>query len=111
MSTVEEEIKAKGLVAPRVTPQRVQDVITREQYYRFPGTTTTVCCLSLLNGFTVIGESACASESNFDEGLGRRVARESAVQKIWALEGYLLRQALHDNEQLRTQFPDPGPAS
>lgn len=96
MQTVEQEIQDKGLTAPRVTPDHIEAVIEDEKYHVFPDTTTTVCCLKLANGFTVIGESACASPENFDEALGRRIARDNAKQKIWALEGYLLRQRITD---------------
>jgi len=91
---IEQEIQDKGLTAPRVTPQRVDEVIIGEDYHVFPGTTLTVCCLTLANGFTVTGESACASPENFDAELGRKIARDNAKQKIWALEGYALRDRL-----------------
>lgn len=91
---IEQEIQAKGLTAPRVTPQRVDEVIVGEDYHVFQGTTLTVCCLTLANGFTVTGESACASPENFDTELGRKIARDNARQKIWALEGYALRDRL-----------------
>jgi hypothetical protein len=91
---IEQEIQDKGLTAPRVTPQRVDEVIVGEDYHVFPGTTLTVCCLTLANGFTVTGESACASPENFDTDLGRKIARDNAKQKIWALEGYALRDRL-----------------
>ena len=157
---IENEIQAKGLTAPRVTPQRIQDVIASEHYFtaadaasqpvvndamvsRFltwpvpadvypdgvsgkdgrtgtnlmtaqqarkmlehvvrsdddvpaPLMLLTFCVLVLKNGFTVTGESACASPENFDPDLGRKIAKENAINKIWALEGYLLKQALHD---------------
>ncbi len=54
----------------------------------------TFCVLVLRNGFTVTGESACASPENFDAEIGRRIARENAVQKIWPLMGYELRSKL-----------------
>lgn len=54
----------------------------------------TFCVLTLKNGFTVTGESACASPENFDAEIGRRIARENAVQKIWSLMGYELRSKL-----------------
>lgn len=56
----------------------------------------TFCVLVLKNGFTVTGESACASPENFDAEIGRKIARANAVQKIWPLEGYLLKQRLHE---------------
>lgn len=93
--SVEQEIQAKGLIAPRVTPERIDQVIVAQDYYVFPGTTLTICLLTLANGFTVTGESACASPENFDAELGRKIARENAKQKIWALEGYVLRERLY----------------
>ncbi|MDP1575830.1 MAG: Gp49 family protein [Cypionkella sp.] len=94
-TAIENEIQAKGLTAPRITPADIDAKISAEDYHRFPGTTLTVCCLTLVNGFTVTGESAAASPENFDEAIGRRIARENARQKIWQLEGYLLRDHLH----------------
>ena len=57
-----------------------------------------MCCLTLQNGFTVTGESACASPENFDAELGRKIARDNARNKIWALEGYLLKQRLSETK-------------
>lgn len=93
---IEAEIVERGLTAPRLTPQMIDDVIEDEAYHVFPGTTLTVCCLTLTNGYNVTGESACASPANFDEALGRKIARENAREKIWALEGYLLRHRLRE---------------
>lgn len=90
----EVEIVGKGLTAERVTPERIDEVIVSTDFYVFPGTTLTVCCLTLANGYTVIGESACASPENFNAELGKRIARDNARQKIWALEGYALRERL-----------------
>ena len=95
-AAVEQEIQDKGLNAPRLTPQQIDNAVIAGQYYVFPGTTVTVCCLTLRNGFTVVGESACASPENFNEELGRKIAHDNARNKIWQLEGYLLRQRLHD---------------
>jgi exopolyphosphatase/pppGpp-phosphohydrolase len=91
---IENEIQAKGLNAPRLTPALIDAAIVSEQYYVFPGTTMTVCALSLRNGYIVTGESAAASPENFDQAIGRKIARENARNKIWALEGYLLREKL-----------------
>ena len=91
---LENEIQAKGLNAPRLTPALIDAAIVSEQYHVFPGTTMTVCALTLRNGYIVTGESAAASPDNFDEAIGRKIARENARNKIWALEGYLLREKL-----------------
>jgi hypothetical protein len=91
---IEVEIKAKGLNAPRLNPEMIDAAIADEHYYVFPGTTMTVCALRLRNGYLVTGESAAASPENFNEELGRKIARDNARNKIWALEGYLLRERL-----------------
>lgn len=93
---VEKEIQEKGLTAPRVTPEKLESVIVSEQYHVFQGTTFTACLLTLKNGYTVLGESACASPENFNAELGRKIARDNAKNKIWQLEGYLLRQRLSE---------------
>jgi len=91
---IENEIVEKGLTAPRITPELIDATIVNEAYYVFPDTTLTVCALSLKNGFKVVGESACASSENFDQEIGRKIARENARNKIWALEGYRLLSEL-----------------
>lgn len=92
---IEEQIQEKGLNAPRLTPELIDDCIVDEDYHVFPGTTVTVCCLTLKNGYNVCGESAAASPENFDESIGRQIARRNARDKIWSLEGYLLKQRLY----------------
>lgn len=107
---IEQEIQAKGLTAPRVTPQHIESVIESEFYFTgFDGTNgtytdipqslslLTFCVLVLKNGFTVTGESACASPENFDADIGRKIARTNAVNKIWALEGYVLKSKLSES--------------
>ncbi|MEG2664305.1 MAG: Gp49 family protein [Hafnia sp.] len=122
---IESEIQAKGLTAPRVTPQHIESIILSESYFTAADgaagrhqylldtksenekvseldinpslSLLTFCVLVLRNGFTVTGESACASPENFDPEIGRKIARENAVNKIWMLEGYLLKQRLHDD--------------
>ena len=92
---IEQEIQDKELTAPRLTPELIDSTIAEEDYYVFPGAQLTVCCLTLQNGFTVTGESACASPENFNAELGKKIARGKARDKIWALEGYLLKNLLH----------------
>lgn len=93
-AAIEKEINDKGLNAPRLTPGLIDAVIVGEAYHVFPGTTLTVCALTLRNGFQVVGESAAASPANFDQVIGRKIARTNARNKIWQLEGYLLRSKL-----------------
>ncbi len=106
-SAIESQIQEKGLNAPRLNPQHIDDTILTAQHYVFPGTTLTVCCLTLKNGFTVTGESAAASPENFDREIGEQIAYRNARDKIWSLEGYLLRQKLHDGSCTSTAIKEP----
>lgn len=113
---IEQEIQAKGLTAPRITLADIEANIASEVYFTAgqgvfgaemdsDGTSPrrkggslellTFCVLVLRNGFTVTGESACASPENFDAEVGRKIARQNAVAKIWPLLGYELRSHLH----------------
>ncbi len=91
---IERELQAKGKTAPRLTPDNIEAVCGEAQFHVFPGTSLTVCCLHLRNGFTVVGESASASLENFDREIGEKLALKDAKQKVWRLEGYLLRERL-----------------
>ena len=91
---IEQAIKDKGLTAPRVTPEDVMREIVNEQYVIPPGTYLTICVLTLRNGYTVTGESACADPKNFDAEIGQQVARKRAVEQIWPLLGFRLRDQL-----------------
>jgi len=92
---LEEMIQEKGLNAPRLTPKLIDDTIVGEYFHIVPNTTLTLCVLTLTNGFTVTGESAAVSMANFDKEIGRKVAKENARDKIWALEGYLLKETIY----------------
>lgn len=112
---IEQEIKAKGLTAPRVTPADIESNIIAEHYFTAEQgafaafapfasgdvvdpvlSLLTFCVLVMRNGFTVTGESACASPENFNPEIGRKIARANAVNKVWPLMGYELKQRLHD---------------
>ncbi len=93
---IEKEIQDKNLNAPRLTPELINGLIHKTQFHVFEGSCLTVCCLTLLNGFNVVGESSCASPSNFNKEIGETIAFRNARDKIWQLEGYLLKQRLHE---------------
>ena len=124
--TIEQEIQAKGLTAPRVTPVDIEANIASEGYFTasdgrrgaikageyfgreapqegdsdlLPMSLLTFCVLTLRNGYTVTGESACASPENFNAEIGRKIARENAVQKVWPLMGYALKERLYQAQQ------------
>ena len=115
-------VSAGANIAPRVTPADIEANIASEHYFTaFDGVVgaaakvktsaplamveydekvepslnlLTFCVLVLKNGFTVTGESACVSRENFDAEIGRKVARENAVNKLWPLLGYALKERL-----------------
>ena len=117
---IEQEIQEKGLTAPRVTLAEIEGNITSEHYFTaadgmlgayrnnndvYVGSMPTdfnmtalplltFCVLVLNNGFTVAGESACASPENFDAELGRKIARKNAIDNVWPLMGYALKERL-----------------
>lgn len=78
-----------------MTPENIEAAILTEQYHVFPGTCLTVCCLTLQNGFNIVGTASCADPSNFREEIGRKFSREDARNKIGAFLGYALRDKLH----------------
>lgn len=113
---IEQAIQATNPTAPRVTPADIEASIVSEHYFtaddgaqgafnkvdrNFGGIPTpaslallTFCVLVLRNGLTVTGESACVSPESFNADIGRKIARENAVQKVWPLMGYALKQEL-----------------
>ena len=116
---IEQEIQSKNLNAPRLTPDHIDSVIQSVQYFTagdgaygyqtrdemvdtatYPSALDllTFCVITLKNGFTVTGESACASPENFDAEIGKKIAYDNARGKIWLLEGYLLKEKLYQAE-------------
>lgn len=114
-------VSAGATKAPRITPADIEANIASEHYFTayhgregaltldeyhghevptanesdlLPLKLLTFCVLVLRNGFTVTGESACASPDNFNADIGRKIARQNAVAKIWPLMGYELRSKL-----------------
>lgn len=100
---IEYEIQNKNLNAARLTPAHIDSVIKEIIYNRIANTSTTICSLVLMNGFVVNGESASASIENFDEDMGKKIAYNNARDKIWALEGYLLKQKLYEKSQVESK--------
>jgi hypothetical protein len=112
---IERAILTMGLTAPRVTTENIEANIVGEHYFLASEAAgmspvgggvyadprpyhamdlLTFCVLVLRNGFTVTGESACVSAENFNAEIGKRIARANAVQKIWPLMGYALKEQL-----------------
>jgi len=83
----------------RVTSEDIEFALahaTKVYYHRIPDTTTTICAVTLTNGFTVVGKSAAVSPENFDENIGRDVAMDNVRDQLWELLGFRLKQALYE---------------
>ena len=128
-NSIEKEIQSKGKTAARVTPADIEAEIASEFYFTAAdgvrgesemGTSPagraksldllTFAVLVLRNGFTVTGESACVSPENFDAGIGRNIARQNAVAKVWQPLGYELRSKFADKMEC-TCGPNEGCSS
>jgi hypothetical protein len=113
---IEQEITDKGLTAPRITLSDIESTIAQEHYFTaddgihcvYQGgpeyqasdislKLLTFCILVLKNGFTVTGESACVSPENFDADLGKKIAKQNAIDKLWPLLGYALKEKIFLN--------------
>lgn len=126
---IEQEIQSKNLNAPRLTPDHIDAVIEDVQYFTagdgaygyqtrdetvdtatYPEALNllTFCVITLKNGFTVTGESACASPENFDPEIGKKIAYDNAREKIWLLEGYLLKEKLNHQIKIQEHFASQG---
>ncbi|QYN79884.1 hypothetical protein [Kosakonia phage Kc283] len=130
MSDLEQKIVAAGAdKAPRLTPDYIKSMIKSEffftaeegvQGHQFQTMYAdevhgsglesmgllTVCVLVLENGFTIVGHSACASPENFNFEIGCDVARENAIEQIWLLEGYRLKQRLFEEAQTKAALAE-----
>jgi hypothetical protein len=113
---IENELQAKGLTAPRVTLEDIENNIIDERYFtagdgirgKSYGASMpvpehldqiTFCVLTLSNGFNVVGVNAGpVSPENFDAQLGRKLARQNAIDQLWPLMGYALRDRLSRGE-------------
>ena len=98
MTGLEDRDAAAGAAqkAPRVTLDQIKTLIMGERF--FVDGTLTICVLTLTNGYKVTGESAAADPANFNEELGRKIAKDKATAEIWPLAGFLLRDRLHRDD-------------
>lgn len=113
MSNTESAPKATNKTAPRVTPFEIEAEIRSEFFFTAqdgvlgesemgtkpaPWTNldqVTICVLILRNGTKIVGvNEGPVSRENFSAEIGRKYAREAAVEQIWPLLGYQLRSKL-----------------
>ena len=82
----------------RVTPQDIQDAIVNKTFTLLPDGRTTICQLTLYNGFSVYGSSACVSIENYNQELGERYSEEKAIDRVWEALGAVLADRLHNKK-------------
>lgn len=96
--SIEQEIKAKGLTAPRVTPDDIEANIEDIEFVRFISKTGQVlrwAVLTTRNGFAVVGKPSCAvSAANDNAEIGEKVALDNSKEELWPLMGYELRSKI-----------------
>lgn len=107
-------IVAAGKTAPRVTPDRINNLMARVSYVSHvpEGTTSTFVHAFLdYNGprkfLLATGHSACVSPENFDSKIGFDIAKKDAEaaarRSLWRLEGYALKCVLDSMDYLNDQ--------
>jgi len=99
-AAIEQEILAKGLTAPRVTPADIEANITVIEYVTHTSSSGQILRWAVLvarNGYAVVGPpSVAVSAANDNEEIGKKVAFENSRNAMWPLMGYELKQRLHD---------------
>lgn len=71
----------------KLTQKHIEDQVVKKEFSK-QGEKTTVCLLTLNNGFEVMGTSACIDPKNYSKAVGEDLAYEKALDKVWELEGY-----------------------
>ena len=95
---IEQEIQAKGLTAPRVTPADIEANIASVEIVRFVSESGQVlrwAVITAQNGFSVVGKPSCAvSAANDNKELGEKIALDNSKEEMWTLMGYALKERL-----------------
>lgn len=134
---IEQEIQSKNLNAPRLKPADIDAVIVSEHYFTAAQgeakaledgafvngslngaalrpipellSQITFCVLILKNGYKISGVNhSGVSPENHDPELGRKLAYENARNKVWELEGYLLKEKLNHKIKIQEYFASQG---
>lgn len=105
---LEQRIAAKP--GPKVTKEQIEARIKSVEYHRI-GVTCTICNITLDNGYSVRGESACVSPENYDEKIGQELAYKKAFDNwLWPLFGFMLAEDLYRLKE-STKHCVPGDAA
>lgn len=102
----EADLRVSRKTGPKVTKESIEARIKNVQYLRYPGTNAMICNIELDNLYTQRGESACVSDVNFDEDIGKRYAYDDAFKKLWPLFGFLLAEDIHRESKTKVRTGD-----
>lgn len=85
--------------------------VVKTEYTTLNDGRTTICQITLQNGYTLIGTSACISVETYNQALGEKYAFDHAIEKLWELEGYLRKEDISRKEEeakglLNNEFPE-----
>lgn len=94
-----------------VSIESIKDKIAKVEYYPWPDSTLTICVITMQNGYSVRGESACVDMAAYNPAKGKLYAYEDAFRKIWALEGYLLKQQMFDAANIERHMMEHHPVN
>ena len=78
----------------KLTAEDIERLIANEQYIQPEGTTLTICVITTVSGFAFTAESACIDPATFDAQIGKDIARQEAINKLWQFEGYRVKAAI-----------------
>lgn len=95
MTNDELENAMEKLPGERVTKEYMEARIASTEFSTLPKSTVTICNITLDNGYSVRGESACVDPANFNREIGEKIAHDNAFNKLWPLFGFLLAEARH----------------
>lgn len=84
---------------PKVTKDSIEAKIAKVDYLVLPESTVTLCNITLKNGYSVRGESACVDPRNFNLEIGKGLSYKQAFDRLWPLEGYLLAESRWQHTQ------------
>lgn len=95
MTKSELDTAIENLPGERVTKEYMESRIASTDFSTLPKATVTICNITLDNGYSVRGESACVDPANFNREIGEKIAHDNAFNKLWPLFGFLLAEARH----------------
>lgn len=96
---IEQLIQEKKIEGPRLTQDLVESLIAGIQYVLLPNRRSTLCAITLVNGYTVHGISTMISSVGYDEEIGRVTAYKKAMPEVWEVASVLLTEKLYQDRR------------